>query len=110
MGWPPDLALGRLKTLRRLGLHKRAARLRRFEVLQARATGILTEYTRGLIEARPADSQVKAQRPGNLVGVDTFYVGRLKGVGKVWQYTATDVASSYTFCWLSDWQRQPAGG
>ena len=93
---------GVYKTLYRLGLHKRAARLRRFELLQARATGILTEYTRGLVEARPAASQLKAKRPGELVGIDTFYVGRLKGVGKVWQYTATDVASSYTFCWLSD--------
>jgi transposase len=80
---------GVYKTLHRLGLHKRAARLRRFELLQARATGILTEYTRGLVEARPAASQLKAKRPGELVGIDTFYVGRLKGVGKVWQYCET---------------------
>jgi transposase InsO family protein len=93
---------GVYKTLKRRALHQRARRLRRFELLQARATGILTDYTRELVEARPAQAQVEARSPGDLVGVDTFYVGRLKGVGKVWQYTATDVASSYTLCWLTD--------
>ena len=27
--------------------------------------------------------------------LDTFYIGRLKGVGKVWQITACDAATSY---------------
>ncbi len=92
---------GVYKTLRRRGLHKRPARLRRFEVLQARATGILTEYTRQLVDVRSATAELEADHPGELVGVDTFYVGKLKGVGKIWQYTGTDVASSYTFCWLT---------
>ncbi len=92
---------GVYKTLRRRGLHRRPARLRRFELLQARATGILTEYTRQLVDVRPAQAEVGADHPGELVGVDTFYVGKLKGVGKIWQYTATDVASSFTFCWLT---------
>src|SRR5262245_24811329 len=30
-----------------------------------------------------------------LTSLDTFYIGKLKGVGKVWQITACDVASSY---------------
>ena len=93
---------GVYKTLRRRQLHRRGARLRRYELLQARATGILTEHTRQLLAMRPAPATVQADRPGDLVGVDTFYVGRLKGVGKVYQYTATDVASSYTFAWLTD--------
>lgn len=93
---------GVYKALLRLGLQRRAARLRRYELLQARATGLLTEYTRELVEARPAQAQVQASQPGELVGIDTFYVGRLKGVGKIWQFTATDVASAYTFTWLSD--------
>jgi len=29
------------------------------------------------------------------VCIDTFYIGKLKGVGKLWQLTACDVASSY---------------
>ena len=30
-----------------------------------------------------------------LLSLDTFYVGKLKGVGKVWQITGCDVASSF---------------
>jgi hypothetical protein len=32
--------------------------------------------------------------------LDTFYVGKLKGVGKVWQITGCDGASSYGFAQL----------
>src|SRR3989442_1082708 len=38
---------------------------------------------------------VEATEPGQLVCLDTFYIGNLKGVGKVWQITACDAASSY---------------
>jgi transposase InsO family protein len=30
-----------------------------------------------------------------LICIDTFYIGKLKGVGKLWQITACDAASSY---------------
>src|SRR2546427_9744288 len=36
-----------------------------------------------------------ATEPGELVCLDTFYIGNLKGVGKVWQITACNAASSY---------------
>ena len=36
-----------------------------------------------------------------MVCVDTFYIGQLKGVGKVWQITASDgAACSYGVAWL----------
>ena len=38
---------------------------------------------------------VAAQQPGELCSLDAFYVGKLKGVAKVWQLTACDCASSY---------------
>jgi transposase InsO family protein len=39
---------------------------------------------------------VEASRPGVLVGMDCFFVGRLQGTkGSVWQLTAIDVASSF---------------
>src|SRR5207247_690088 len=38
---------------------------------------------------------VEAKEPGELVCLDTFYIGNLKGVGKVWQITACDAATSY---------------
>ena len=48
---------------------------------------------------RPADrtpgAATAAERPGDLCSLDSFYIGKLKGVGKVWQLTACDCASSY---------------
>ena len=41
-----------------------------------------------------------ASRPGQVVSLDTFYVGRLKGVGAVWQLTAVDVATRTAVCQL----------
>jgi transposase len=39
-----------------------------------------------------------ATQPGDLVGFDCFHIGRLSGTkGRVWQYTAIDVASSYVW-------------
>jgi len=41
---------------------------------------------------------VDAEGPGELVGVDCFFVGRLQGTrGTFWQLTVTDVASSYAW-------------
>jgi hypothetical protein len=44
------------------------------------------------------ERRVEAERPGELVGVDCFFVGRLSGTkGTVWQLTAIDVASSFAW-------------
>jgi transposase InsO family protein len=36
-----------------------------------------------------------AARPGDLVALDSFYIGHLKGVGKVYQLTAIDTATRW---------------
>ncbi len=41
-----------------------------------------------------------AVRPADLVTLDTFYVGKLKGVGTVWQRTAVDTATRWAVCRL----------
>jgi transposase InsO family protein len=47
------------------------------------------------------ERHVEAERPGELVGIDSFYVGRLAGTkGAVWQLTAIDVASSFAWAEL----------
>src|SRR6266508_6144470 len=47
------------------------------------------------------ERHVQAERPGELVGVDCFYVGRLHGTsGTVWQLTAIDVCSSFAWAEL----------
>jgi transposase InsO family protein len=82
-------ANGVWRTLRRHGLNTRAKRL-------ALVAGYRAPYE------PPRDPElerhVEASRPGELVGVDGFYVGRLHGTrGVVWQLTAIDIASSYTW-------------
>ena len=85
------------RLLRRVGLATRRARLTVLEQQAARTAGLLTERTRQrLWRARYGRTRhVDAKEPGELVCLDTFYIGRLKGVGKVWQITACDAATSY---------------
>lgn len=41
-----------------------------------------------------------AARPGDLVAMDGFYIGNLKGVGPVWQLTAVDTATRLAMVWI----------
>ena len=43
---------------------------------------------------------VESSRPGELLNQDTFFVGHLKGVGKVYLHTVVDTYSSYAFSFL----------
>jgi len=86
------------RALRRAGLGTRQQRLLVLEHHSASQAGLLTARTRRTLEkARRSRPQrhVEASVPGELVCLDCFYVGKLKGVGKVWQITACDAASSY---------------
>jgi transposase InsO family protein len=85
------------RLLRRHGLATRRQRLLVLEHHSARDAGLLTQRTRQLLwQLRHGQTRhVEAERPGELLCLDTFYIGKLKGVGKVWQVTACDVASSY---------------
>lgn len=76
----------------RHGLNTRAKRL-----------GLIAGYAAPYEPPRdPAPEQhIDVRRPGELVGIDCFYVGRLKGTkGAIWQLTAIDVASSYAWAEL----------
>ena len=42
-----------------------------------------------------ADGAHREAEAGALLSLDTVYVGKLKGVGKVWQFTGCDAASSF---------------
>lgn len=53
----------------------------------------------------PAQSQpephIEVERPGELVGMDCFYVGRLRGTeGAIWQLSAIDLCSSFAWAEL----------
>lgn len=82
------------RALHRLGLGTRVQRLLVLEVHSAKSAGLLTERTRRNLSRRKV-RHVQAEKPGELVCIDTFYIGNLKGVGKLWQLTACDAASSY---------------
>lgn len=96
-------ASGAYAVLKRHGLSSRWERLARTEVHAAATAGLLTERTyAALREARGEfPRHVEASQPGELVCLDTFYVGNLKGIGKVWQFTACDAACSYATAWLA---------
>jgi len=77
------------RCLRRHGLNTRTRRL-------SLVAGYAAPYQPPR-EAQP-ERHVEATRPGELVGIDCFFVGRLSGTkGAVWQLSAIDVASSYAW-------------
>jgi transposase InsO family protein len=52
-------------------------------------------------EDAPPEPHIEVDHPGELVGIDCFYVGRLRGTeGAVWQLTAIDVYSSFAWAEL----------
>lgn len=80
------------KVLCRHGLNTRAKRL-----------GLVAGYAAPYEPPRdPGPEQhIDVSRPGELVGIDCFFVGRLKGTkGAIWQLTAIDIASSYAWAEL----------
>jgi transposase InsO family protein len=95
-------ANGVWRCLRRHGLSTRTRRL-------ALVAGYRAPYQPP--PRRPAEPHIEAGRPGELVGMDCFYVGRLRGTeGAVWQLTAIDIASSFAWAELVVCkQRNPTG-
>jgi transposase InsO family protein len=88
------------RVLQRYGLNTRAKRL-------ALIAGYAARYERKPEPPEP-ERHIEATRPGELVGVDCFYVGRLAGTkGTVWQYTAIDVASGFAWAELHPSPRNP---
>ena len=77
-------------------MQTRWERLTRLEARALTDSGVVTERTR----RRPVRPHVAAVEPGDLVCLDAFDVGKLKGVGKVWQLTACDAACSYAIATL----------
>src|SRR4051794_374971 len=80
------------KVLCRHGLNTRAKRL-----------GLIAGYAAPYEPPRDLgpEQHIDVERPGELVGMDCFYVGRLKGTnGAIWQLTAIDIATSFAWAEL----------
>jgi transposase InsO family protein len=89
-------ASGVAKVLRRHLLGTARQRVAALASLTAAGTGQVTDAA---IEG-PFGFCMYASTAGQVVSLDTFYVGRLKGVGAVWQLTAVDVATRTAVCQL----------
>ena len=80
------------KVLCRHGLNTRAKRL-----------GLIAGYAAPYEPPRDRrpEPHIDVERPGELVGIDCFYVGRLRGTeGAIWQLTAIDIYSSFAWAEL----------
>jgi transposase InsO family protein len=86
-GWPIAASTAQ-KHLSAAGLGTRRQRVARAALVAAAAGGLLTDAARA---AEPAGFCHTAAGPAELVSLDSFYIGQLKGVGKVYQLTAVDV-------------------
>ncbi|CAN5125638.1 IS481 family transposase [soil metagenome] len=80
------------RVLRRHGLNTRGKRL-------SLVAGYRAPYEPP--REQQEEPHIEVERPGELVGFDCFYVGRLKGTkGAVWQLTAIDCFSSFAWAEL----------
>ncbi|HLX86977.1 MAG TPA: DDE-type integrase/transposase/recombinase [Acidimicrobiales bacterium] len=74
------------------GLVRRAQRVARAAAVAAATTGLVTEAA---AEECRCGFCHWAAGPGGLVALDSFYIGNLKGVGRVYQLTAIDTATRW---------------
>ena len=88
----------------RHSIEKKQLRLKRLEAWAAEETNILTENQVRALETakqeKEAHVEIESFHPGFLLGQDTFYVGWIKGIGKIYQQTAIDTYSNVGFAKL----------
>lgn len=127
--WGPDHLFGQLQirgvdvgsasqVWRILRAHRLNTRRLRYRLLAA-TRGLAEADTYGPLErsgSKPWAGTLNAEKPGDLVQIDCFHIGQLKEArlgktktpGMVWQYTAIDVASSFTWAELHTTAHNPS--
>lgn len=90
----------------RHGLETFKKRLAALEAIVAAQGIILTESQLAALERKKeeqeATGEIETEHPGYLVAQDTYYVGNIKGVGRIYQQTIIDTYSRVAFTKLYD--------
>lgn len=81
-------------------------RLKALEAKMAQESMILTEDQLKAMEKakeeKQAHGEIETEHPGYLLAQDTYYVGTIKGVGRIYQQTVIDTYSKVAFVKLYD--------
>jgi len=82
---------------------------KRLKALEARAAQDNLVFTEAQLKAleksrmeQEAHGEIETEHPGYLIAQDTYYVGNMKGVGRIYQQTVIDTYSRVAFAKLYD--------
>jgi len=83
--------------MKRNSLNKRQQRLERLRIDSGEVVKLSDLET---ARQKAKHRHIQADNPGDLVCLDLFYVGCLKGIGRIYQMTACDAATSFAWAQL----------